>query len=128
MPVTRWHEIAGEKCNQCGKWATHWYGLTALCCECHGGHICTQEQAEVAHTQEAIDIVRSQILDVLSQEGRETMWEPIYVDDQATIAAFIAEELASVIDVEKVFEQCRKEGYPDKSEQRDFSLPIGGNQ
>lgn len=39
MPVTRMRDIVGKKCDVegCSNWATHFYGCSAICCECHAG-------------------------------------------------------------------------------------------
>lgn len=37
MPMTPWADIVGYTCLECGRWATHWYGHTPICCSCHYG-------------------------------------------------------------------------------------------
>ena len=49
MPCSTWEEVAGKKCERCGNWATHYYGKVLMCCECHGGYLVTQEEAEKEH-------------------------------------------------------------------------------
>lgn len=50
MPMSSWEEVAGKRCSMCKtNWATHWYFGRLLCCECHGGYICTNEQASEMH-------------------------------------------------------------------------------
>jgi hypothetical protein len=56
MPVTPNEACVGKFCGMCGGPATHAYGLTWLCCDCHtgepGGGIYTREQAERIHRGE----------------------------------------------------------------------------
>jgi hypothetical protein len=49
MPLTPWIEILGYACERCGGYATHWYGPLALCCDCHGGNLVSQEEARRQH-------------------------------------------------------------------------------
>lgn len=52
MPISEWDEMKGLYCLSCGGPATHYYGNTILCCDCHageGGGILTREQAELLH-------------------------------------------------------------------------------
>ena len=51
MPLTPWVEIVGHRCMECGGYATHWFGPAALCCDCHGGGLVSQAEAQVMHTQ-----------------------------------------------------------------------------
>ena len=44
MPMTTWNEIAGEVCAICELPASHFYGGLPICCQCHGGNICTVEE------------------------------------------------------------------------------------
>ena len=44
MPMTSPEDIKGEHCDQCGKWASHFYGNIPLCCQCHGGGIWTEKE------------------------------------------------------------------------------------
>lgn len=44
MPVTNWKDIKGELCIYCHKPASHFYGCVPVCCQCHGGHLCTAEE------------------------------------------------------------------------------------
>jgi len=46
MPATPWGEINGELCVVCSAPASHFYFGAPLCCQCHGGNICTQEETE----------------------------------------------------------------------------------
>lgn len=45
MPATSWGEIKGQICYICGAAATHFYGFVPICCQCHGGNICSVEEA-----------------------------------------------------------------------------------
>lgn len=49
MPCSTWEEVAGKKCQQCGGYATHYYGDILICCECHGGHLVSQKDAKIEH-------------------------------------------------------------------------------
>jgi len=49
MPCDPWEQVAGEKCDMCGGYATHIYGVNYLCCECHGGCLVTQKEAKKMH-------------------------------------------------------------------------------
>ena len=51
MPMTSWEEIAGEKCAMCERPASHFYGWTPLCCQCHGGNIFTAKETAEAHAK-----------------------------------------------------------------------------
>lgn len=45
-----WEDVAGHMCEICNENpATHIYGLTFMCCQCHGGDIITPEEAKEAH-------------------------------------------------------------------------------
>jgi uncharacterized Zn finger protein (UPF0148 family) len=47
--MTDWRDIAGIKCIECGKPASHFdHDGLALCCQCHGGHF-TAEEIKQAH-------------------------------------------------------------------------------
>lgn len=59
MPMTPWEDIVGEKCSQCGGYATHWYGYSPLCCDCHGGKIISQEEAKIVHTAHEEGLITS---------------------------------------------------------------------
>jgi hypothetical protein len=50
--MTSWEDIAGEKCADCGGYATHHYGNVPVCCQCHGGNMITQEEAKAEHERE----------------------------------------------------------------------------
>jgi hypothetical protein len=55
MPATPWDEIRGHRCDLCQRWATHFYGAMALCCECHAGPgqgLVSQEEAARMQTPE----------------------------------------------------------------------------
>ena len=50
MPMTIMSdEFYGRRCDECGKLATHYYGNTVLCCQCHGGEILSEEETEEWH-------------------------------------------------------------------------------
>jgi hypothetical protein len=49
MPCSTWKEVAGKRCSQCNGYATHYYGNTLLCCDCHGGFLVSQREAKRAH-------------------------------------------------------------------------------
>lgn len=72
MPLTLWEAIVGYKCEECGKPATHFYVIGPLCCECHGGGIVTNEEAEVIHTyyEKHKEIPEQQIVDKLIEEKK----------------------------------------------------------
>ena len=47
--MTAWKHIVGYRCEQCGKAATHFYVIGPLCCQCHGGDIISNKEAEIIH-------------------------------------------------------------------------------
>jgi hypothetical protein len=49
MPCNTWEEVAGKKCEMCGGYATHYYGNKLICCDCHGGYLCSQKEAKEEH-------------------------------------------------------------------------------
>ena len=49
MPMTKWEDVVGYKCDECGGYATHIYGTIYLCCDCHGGYAFSQEDAKYEH-------------------------------------------------------------------------------
>lgn len=44
MPMTTWEDINGKLCSYCHKPASHFYGYTPVCCQCHGGNACSVEE------------------------------------------------------------------------------------
>lgn len=50
--MTSWDDIVGYTCTQCGHWATHWYGETPICCDCHTGEV----GADTYMAQQAIEM------------------------------------------------------------------------
>lgn len=71
MPVTPWEAVAGHKCEECGGPATHIYGWSYLCCDCHTGEkdggLYTQEEAKQHHER---------VLAAQQQGGGEGMITP----------------------------------------------------
>jgi hypothetical protein len=55
MPMSSWEDVAGKTCEICGNPATHYYGWTLICCDCHVGEkdggLFTKEQAQEEHTR-----------------------------------------------------------------------------
>jgi hypothetical protein len=55
MPLSSWQSVAGMRCEnyvegeRCKNAATHWYGMIVICCECHGGYLFTNQEAELWH-------------------------------------------------------------------------------
>jgi hypothetical protein len=49
--MTPWVDIIGYRCITCGGYATHWDGVMALCCDCHGGGLVSQDEARIMHEQ-----------------------------------------------------------------------------
>lgn len=56
MPCDTWEDVAGHKCNNCGGYATHFYGSHgAICCDCHGGCLVSQSDAKREHERIIIE-------------------------------------------------------------------------
>jgi hypothetical protein len=47
MPCSTWG--GGKKCEICSGYATHYYKNRLICCDCHGGYLCSQKDAKREH-------------------------------------------------------------------------------
>lgn len=63
MPMTSWEDIYGEKCIECGKLATHFYGNTILCCQCHGGNLVSAEETMYEHKRIRLAVEKKEVED-----------------------------------------------------------------
>jgi len=81
MPATQWADIVGYRCKNCNAWASHWYGEIPLCCQCHGGNICS-----AAYTRGVNELAAREYVEELIGEDAATMlfeyivWESLIED------------------------------------------------
>jgi hypothetical protein len=76
MPMTLWSEIAGHRCSMCDGPATHFYGNTTLCCECHIG---MPDEGVRPQTKEELEKIHAEALAVKCGPCGHTRAEHDYV-------------------------------------------------